>query len=503
MHRTSNQTRRFGLPDVIAGVSVALLAIPQSLAYAEIAGMPPYTGLYATALPTIAAAPFASSRFLQTGPVAMTSLLTFGALSTFADPGSVEYLNLAMLLAVMVGVVRLSLGLIKMGTITNFMSQPVVLGFTSAAALLIVGSQSATLVGLANPPDDLLDRLIEVVTSPTGWSGEAVALSALVAAIIIVGRRIHALFPGVLVAVLVAIWIAQTTDYSAAGVGAIPEGLPPVSLSLPWARTLDLLIPAVIIAVVGFGEPTAIARTLAVEARERWDASRELISQGVANIVSGISGGFPVGGSFARSSLNRLAGAQTRWAGAVTGVTVLAFMPFAGILSPLPRAALAAIVIVAVANLIRVREMVHLARVSWGQGFVAWGTAAATLALSPRIDLAIIVGVLLAAGVHIYREASRTKITTEYRAPELRISLGGVLFYASAGPLEEALSREVSENPEVERVVLDLGRLGRIDHAGVMMLQSFATDARNAGLQVEVVNIPPHARGIFERAGGV
>ena len=496
-------SRRFGWADVFAGISVGLIVIPQGLAYAEIAGMPPWTGLYAAALPAIAAAPFASSRYLQTGPVAMTALLSFGVLSTMAEPASPEYVGLAVLLAMLVGIIRLILGLSGGGAITNYMSPSVILGFTSAATLLIVASQSPTIFGRVNVPDGLIARLFDVISNPGSWDWAALGMAALTAAILLAGSRLGPRFPAVLVAVIAGLLVSRVSGYSAAVIGSIPESLPPLSLSMPWERTLELVMPAAIIATVGFAEPTAIARTMALQDRERWNADRELVSQGLANIASGVSGGFPVGGSFSRSGMMRFAGAQTRWAGAVTGLAVLAFMPFAGILSDLPRAVLGAIVVAAVVGLIRVPDMVRLARVSWGQTFVAWTTALATLVLAPRVDLAILVGVFVAAAVHIFREASRTRVTTKYEAPELEIGPGGVLFYGSAAALEEALSAELVAHPEAERLTLDLSHLGRIDHSGVIMLQEFARDARDAGLEVVTTNVPRHAAGIIERSGGI
>jgi SulP family sulfate permease len=164
---------------------------------------------------------------------------------------------------------------------------------------------------------------------------------------------------------------------------------------------------------------------------------------------------------------------------------------------------LGAIVVVGVAGLVKVPEMIRLRDVSWGQTFIAWSTALATILLSPRIDIAVLIGMLIAAVVHIYREASRIRIVADYTEPHLELHLGGVLFYASAGPLERALSDQVVANPGVERLSLDLARLGRIDHSGMLMLQNFVRDARDAGLEVQVTNIPGHARGIFERSGGV
>ncbi len=288
---------RFSPGDIIAGISVAVVVIPQALAYAELAGMPVYTGLYAAALPPLAAAFFASSRYLQTGPVAMTSLLTFGALSTIATPFSAEYVGLALVLALLVGIVRLVLGLIGGGGITHFMSNPVVLGFTTGATLLIIASQSAVAFGVETAPDGLIERLWHVVTNPSEWSWAAISLSAVTIVLVRTAPRVHPLFPGVLVAVLIGM-AAGTVDDAFVLVGDIPSGFPPFSLDLPWGRVPGLLVSGAIIAAVGFAEPTAIARTFAAQDRVRWDANRELVSQGVANLASGLTGGFPVGGSF-------------------------------------------------------------------------------------------------------------------------------------------------------------------------------------------------------------
>ncbi len=491
------------LRDVIAGLSVAFVVVPQGLAYAELAGLPPYTGLYAAALPPLAASFFASSRYLQTGPVAMTSLLTFGALSAMATPGSPEYIGLALLLALLVGLMRLGLGLVRGGAITRFMSHPVVLGFTSGAAVLIIGSQVALALGVTDVPDGLLDRLFTVLSSPSEWNGQAVMLSAVTAALVLLGRRVSPLVPGALLAVVIGLAFSGWGDYTAPVVGAVPEGFPPLSLSLPWSSLPALLVPAGIIAIIGFAEPTAIARTLAARDRERWDASRELVSQGVANIAAGLSGGFPVGGSFSRSSVAKLAGARTRWNGAITGLAVLLFTPVAGVLADLPRAVLGAIVIVAVLPLVRIPEMLRLTRVTWGQSAVAWATFVATLALSPRIDLAVLVGVGLAAVVHIYRESSRFVVRTDFAPPVLTMVPVGVLFYGSADALAEALNEQLAANPDADRVVLSLERLGRVDHSGMTALQEFARDVREAGLSIDVERVPRHIRGIWDRVGGL
>ena len=493
----------FSVRDIIGGLSVAVVVIPQSLAYAEIAGLPPAMGLAAAALPALAAAPFASSRYLQTGPVAMTALLTFGALTTLAEPGTDDYIELALLLALVVGVTRIALGIANAGPITNYMSPPVILGFTTSAAILIGASQITSVMGVEDVPADIRERLWTVVLHPGQWNWQAVGLSILVAALIIGGRKIHASFPGILLAALVGLWIGSRTGYSAPLVGSLPEGFSPLSLSMPWGRLPDLLLPGFVIATIGFAEATAISRTFAIHDSERWDASRELISQGLANIAAGISGGFPVGGSFSRSSISRLAGTQTRWAGAVTGILVLAFIPVAGIMSHLPRAVLGAIVIFAIYHLVRIDEIIRMLRISRGQASIAIFTAVVTLVLAPRVDLAVLLGMAVATGVHLFRESSRLKIPATHAGGRLTLQPDGVLFYGSAGSLYETLDDELNKHGGCSIVVLDLGRLGRIDYTGFKALQSFAEIVRSSELELEIVNIPSHAEGLFGRAGGL
>ncbi len=479
--------------DLVAGISVALVLIPQALAYAELAGLPAYVGLYAAALPPLAASLVASSRYLQTGPVAMTSLLTFGALSPLATAGSPEWVELAALLALVVGVVRVALGLARAGVFAYFMSQPILLGFTSAAAILILASQLPTALGATPAETGLLGGAWWALTHPGSWEPAAVVLSIATVTLVLGGRRIHQLFPGVLVAVIGGLVYSALAGYEGSTVGDIPSGFLPISLDLPWGDLGSLLIPGLVIALVGFAEPASIARLYAAQDRERWSPSRELVSQGVANLASGISGGFPVGGSFSRSSINKLAGGRSRWSGAVTGLTVLAFLPIAGVLGPLPRAVLAAIVVSAVYKLIQPVSLYRIVSFSRPQALIGWVTFGATLALSPRIEQGVIVGVALGVAVHLWRELV-VRVEPAYADGTLTLTPRGVLFYASAPPLDEALLDQLAANPEAERLVLDLHRLGRIDYTGALSLRGVVKEARAAGLAVEVVGVPEQTR---------
>jgi SulP family sulfate permease len=489
------------LGDVIAGVSVAFILIPQALAYAQLAGMPAQHGLYAAILPPIAAAFFASSPYLQTGPATVSSLLTLGALSVLAVPESPSFVQLAAVLAIVVGVVRVTFGLMRWGWVAYLMSQPVIVGFTSGAAILIIASQVPSALGVTGFEGGLLGRAMTVALHPEVWEPAAVGLSAVTILLVLAGRRFHPVFPGVLVAVVVGVGFSLLTRYTGPTLGVIPLGLPPMSLALPWTAMPALVLPGIVIALVGFAEPSAIARTYAVLDRKPWNPDREFVSQGVANLAAGISGGFPVGGSFGRSSVTRLAGARTRWNGAVAGVVVLAFLPFGRVLAPLPQAVLGAVVVAAVLRHMAMADLFRLWRFSIPQAAIGWVTFLLTLALAPRVDEAVIVGMGLAGAVHIWREL-RVRVEVLYADGTLSLAPEGVLFFGSAPTLEEALVAALAAHPDATRLVLRLERLGRIDYTGAVALRNVIDEGERAGLAVELRNVPLPARGLVRRVIG-
>ena len=490
---------KFSPYDIIAGISVALILVPQSLAYAELAGLPAYVGLFAAAIPPILAAFFASSPYLQTGPVAMTALLTFGVLAQFSTPtGSIEYMKLAALLAIMVGVIRLVLGLIGGGVVAYLMSQPVLAGFTSAAAILITLSQLPKVVGAVSGGQGLWQDAASALSGV--WDWRAVTLAVVTLAIVLGARSIHPLFPGVLAAMLVGLGYSVITNFDGPVIGVVPGGLPPFSASLPWGSVADLLVPALVIALVGFAEPSAIARTYANLDRQAWNPDRELISQGVANLAAGFSSAFPVGGSFSRSSVARLAGARTRATGGIAGISVLLFLPFAKVIEPLPSAVLGAIVIAGVYKLIRIPQIFKIWRYSRLQAMVAITTFLLTLALSPRIDLAVMVGIVMGISVHLWRELhldvqSWTVGTVVHLVPH------GVLYFGSAPGLSTHLNEELAAHPDAEAVTIELQGLGRIDYTGALALKQAMTEATEANLTVTLSNIPEHARRVLSKVG--
>jgi sulfate permease, SulP family len=481
--------------DLIAGFSVALVLVPQSLAYAELAGLPAIHGLYAAAAAPIAAAAIGSSPYLQTGPVALTSLLTLGAIAPLAPTGTAEFAGLAALLALLVGVFRVALGLLRWGGLSYLMSVPVVTGFTVAAAVLIVAAQVPTLVGTGtvgagNPLVSAADAL----SSPAVWSLGSIAVGALTIAIVVGGRRLSSVFPWVLLVTVVALALSRWDVVDVDELGFIDSGLPGLSLALPWSAVPSLVVPALVIAVVGFAEPASIARRYATEDRRPWDPDREFIGQGLANLGAAVVGGYPAGGSFSRSAMNRQAGARTRWSGAVTGLAVAAFLPFADLLTELPMAVLAGIVIAAAVSLIDLSAFREYWDHSRPQFLVAVPTFAATLVLAPHVEQGLLIGIGLALAVHLWRE-SRLDVDSWRIDRTLFILPHGVLYFGSAAAFEAEIRSLLAANPDVEAVEIDLHRLGRVDLTGIYVLRDAAEHARAAGTDIMFTRLPPHAAG--------
>src|SRR5262245_7214551 len=483
--------------DVLAGVTVAVVLIPQALAYAGVAGMPPVSGLYAAALPPLAAALFASSPYLQTGPVAQTSLLTFGALASRAPAGSDEYVELGILLALIVGAVRLLVGITRPGVVAHLLSGPMPMGFVPPGAILSIASQLPSALG-ANGGPGVLAGAAGAAGDPAAWDAEALLVAVATITIVFGGRRLHRLFPGALVALAGGLALGGLAGFGGTPVGDIPSGLPSVSLDLPWEELAGLVVPGAIFALVGFAEPASIARTYATRERQAWSADREFVSQGVANLASGLSGGYPVGGSLSRTSLNYVVGGATRASGAISGLCVLAFLPLAAALSGLPEAVLAAIVICSVLGLLRVGRIAALWRVTPPQCAVAAATFVLTLALAPHIEHAVAIGVGLSIAVHLARELA-LRLDETVTAGVIRLRPSGVVWFGNAQRLEEHVTGVLEEHPGARRLELSLGALGRIDVSGAIAIHNLIADARVAGLEVEIRDVPPQASAMLDR----
>lgn len=480
------------LVDVSAGVSVALIALPQALAYAELAGMPPVTGLWAIVPALLLAAPFLSAKELQVGPVATTSLLAFGTVSALAAPGSPEWVGLAALLALLVGTIRIAIGLLGWGRLAYLLSRPVQIGFLNGAAVLIAVSQLPAALGV-EARGGVIAGAWNAVTAPAAWRPAAIAFALGTIAVVVLARRLHPLLPGVLVAVVGSLAIAAWSGYGGPVVGGIADAWPRPRLDLPWSSAPRLVVGASVLALVGFGEAASIGRDLAARARRPWNPDREFVAQGVANLGAGLFGGFPVGASFSRSAVNRMAGASSRWSGFVTGLTLLAVLPAASLLAPLPKATLAGVILAAVSSLIHPGDVFTVLRASRSQGVIAMTTFVLTLALAPRIDEAVLIGVLLAAGQHLRRE-QHLRIDTAHVDHVLQVIPRGVLWYGSAQRFEEAVPDLLAAHPDAEELVVDLTGCGRVDWSAAASIREALEDAEAAGLHVRLTGVPVHAR---------
>ncbi len=498
--------------DILAGVTVAAVLVPQSMAYAQLAGLPAYYGLYASFLPPMVAAIFGSSRQLATGPVAVVSLLTAAALEPIATANPEGYLAYAVLLAVLVGLFQLFLGLFRLGVLVDFLSHPVVLGFTNAGALIIATSQMGKLFGVTAAPADhhyekvwsMTEAAIHNTHLPT------LAMAVLSFVILILMRKYMAKLPGVLVAVVITTVIAWLSGYSEAGgkiVGTIPEGLPAFSIpEFSWDAVKTLMVTAITIALIGFMEAISIAKAMAARTRQRLDANQELVGQGLSNIVSGMFSGYPVSGSFSRSAVNIDAGAITGMSSVVTGIVVgIALLFLTPLLYHLPQATLAAVIIMAVVNLIKIKPIIHAWHAEPHDGIVAVITFALTLFFAPHLEEGIIIGVLLSLVLFLFRsmrprvaELSRFHDNTmrDISVHDLETSpkialfrFDGDLFFANAGYFENQVLQMVAEKPDLRFIILDAEGINAIDATGEEVLRNTVERLRAQNIQLVVARM--------------
>jgi SulP family sulfate permease len=442
--------------------------------------MPPHRGLLAAAAAPIAAVFFVSSPHLQTGPVALTSLLTLVALSGRAELASTDYVLLGIALAVIVGGVRVVVSLFRWGRVAHIFSQPVLRGFVLGAAVLILSSQLPSALGADVGERGLVGGALYALGSPSSWETEAVFLSLMAAVLILGGRRFHPRFPGVLVAMVAGLSYSLMVGYDGATIGTIERGQWGLPGTFPWDEVVGLLIPGVVIAVVAFGEALSISQVFADEDGELWDANREFMSQGVANLASASVGAFPVGGSFSRSSLNRLAGGQSRWSGGVAGLGVILFLPFSGILEHLPKALLGATVIAAILSLLDPRPLLSLLKQDRVRGGVGVLTFTGVLFVAPRVESAIVFG----AVVNLFFDwKHRGSIELHYK-PGRGLRATGYLCFITVGELERCLNAQLQlllneEDSEWGREpIIDVSELRGLDATGRGLLEDVLQRAR-------------------------
>jgi sulfate permease, SulP family len=494
--------------DLIAAMIVTIMLIPQSLAYALLAGLPPEAGLYASILPLIAYAIFGTSRALAVGPVAVVSLMTAAAVGNVAATGEAGYHAAALLLAFMSGIILILMGVFRLGLLANFLSHPVISGFITASGLIIAASQLQHILGIPAGGKDLVTLLdglwanlgqINLITLVIGvaattflfWSRKSVkpllvawGWSTRLSDVIAKAAPVAAV-----AATTLATWLFGLSDWGGVQiVGQIPQGLPPLSLpSFDPALWQQLAASAVLISVVGFVESVSVAQTLAAKKRQRIVPNQELIGLGASNIAASVSGGYPVTGGFARSVVNFDAGAETPAAGAFTAVGILlAALLLTPLLYYLPQATLAATIIVAVLSLVDLGALKRTWAYS-GSDFTAMaGTILVTLVYG--VEAGIVTGVVLSLILHLwrtsqphaaivglvpgtehFRNVERHKVLTSKKMVTLRVDES--LYFPNARYLEDRIIALVAEQPEVKHLVLMCPAVNHIDASALESLE--------------------------------
>ena len=513
------------LGDGVAALIVTIMLIPQSLAYALLAGLPPEVGLYASVAPLLLYAVFGSSRVLAVGPVAVASLMTAAAIGEFATSGTPAYWAAAITLAFLSGAMLLAMGLLRLGFLANFLSHPVISGFISASGLLIAASQLKTLLGVKAGGHNLVEMLVSLAGQLGNIHGLTFIVGSAAAGFLFwvrkglkpllvragLGPRTADMVAkaGPVLAIVVTTTASWALGWQAAGmkiVGTIPQGLPPLSLP-EWNPQLwkDLAMPALLISVVGFVESVSVGQTLAAKRRQRIEPDQELVALGAANLSSAFTGGYPVTGGFARSVVNFDAGAQTPAAGVFTaGGILLASLLLTPALYHLPQATLSATIVVAVLSLVDFGVL----RRTWAYSKADFTAVAATLlaTLSAGVETGLVVGVGVSLALYLFR-TSRPHIATVGLVPgtehfrnvlrhEVKVSprllslrVDESLYFANARTLEDRINDAVAARPELRHVVLQCSAINDIDASALESLEAVVHRLRDAGVALHLSEV--------------
>lgn len=511
--------------DGLAALIVTLMLIPQSLAYAMLAGLPPVTGLYASILPLLAYALFGTSRTLAVGPVAVVSLMTAATLTPLFPSGSAEYLGAAMLLALLSGLLLTTMAMLRLGFIANFLSHPVVSGFISASGILIAVGQLKHLLGVSASGENLPHLLPQLFAALPHTHWPTLLIGALSLAWLWWARtRLKPLLQhlglspqlasnlakaGPVLAIIVAIAAVALLQREQAGVkvvGVVPQGLPGLTLpTLDFDLAVQLLPAALLISLVGFVESVSVGQTLAAKRRQRIQPDSELLGLGAANISAAFSGGFPVTGGFARSVVNYDAGAQTPMAGVFTalgiGVSVMLLTP---LLHDLPQAVLAATIIVAVLSLVDLKSFRHTWRYSRQDGAAQIATLLGVLLIGVETGILIGVGLSLllflwrtsqphiavvgqVPGSEHFRNVERFAVIESPSVLSLRVDES--LYFPNARYLEERIGELIASRPQVRHLVLMCSGVNLIDASALDSLHAIVERLHAAGVQLHLSEV--------------
>jgi SulP family sulfate permease len=511
-------SRRTLANDLTVAAIVTVMLIPQSLAYALLAGLPAQVGLYASMAPLVLYAVFGTSRTLAVGPVAVASLMTTAAVSPLAAQGTPEYLGAAVALAMLSGLMLLAMGLLRLGFLANFLSHPVISGFITASGIQIAAGQVAPVLGIHVEGETFVELIVSLGRNlgHTNPFTAAIGLASL-AFLFWVRQRLKPLLRGfgigeraadilakvgpvvAIVATTAAVWGFALAERGVSIVGTVPQGLPRLALpALDPALWMKILVPALLISIVGYVESISVALTLAAKRRQRVDPDQELIALGASNIGAAVSGGFPVTGGFARSVVNFEAGAETPAAGAFTAVGIaLATLFLTPLLFFLPNATLAATIIVAVLSLV---DLGALKR-TWAYSRADFAAMAATIlvTLAQGVEAGLVVGVALAIFLHLYstsrphvavvgqipgtahfRNVTRHTVVTDPEILSLRVDES--LYFPNARFIEELVNEAVAASPAIRHVILECPAVNTIDASALESLEAINHRLKDGGI---------------------
>lgn len=512
--------------DFIAGLTVALVLIPQSMAYANLAGLPAYIGLYAAFLPAIVGALWGSSNYLQTGPVAMISLLTATALAAFGAVGQEEYIRLVGMLAFVVGIIWLVMAIGRLTFVVNFLSRPVIEGFIHAGALIIAASQISKISGLSMPGNGHFFHNLwkyEILEIDHSHLPTLIIGCASLALLLALKKRWPKIPAALTVMILtsLAVYFLKLTELAkpVSVVGTIPSGCPRFILAIPdWATACKLLPGACVIAFVGFMEMCSVANALAAKNKQKLNICQETVGQGLASLASAFTGGYPVSGSFSRSALSDAAGSKTGLSAVFAGTFVLLFLLFfTKLIYFLPQAALAAVIIDAVLKLLHFERFAHYFKVSRADGAAGVITFLATLSMAPDLDKGIIFGAGLSIVMYLYRtmkpnvavlgrhedgtyrDAEKHGLAVDPVMPSLRFD--GRLYFANITYFEEQVFRICEKYPDAKFIAVDCQGINAIDASGEETLTNLVVRLRESGVQMLFSGVKAPVRKVLDRSG--
>jgi len=509
--------------DAMAGLTVAAVLVPQSMAYAILAGLPPVYGLYAAVGAPLIGAMWGSLRQMATGPIAIMSLLVLTTLSNLAEPGSARYIDLAFLLALIVGIIYLGIGLFKLGEIMSFISHSAVRGFTAAAALIITATQLPSFMGLEVARHEYIaQQLLDIVTSLPGLHIPTVIVGVVAFAIIYGVKYFKPAFPASIAALVVttiATYLLRLDQKGVAIVGNIPEGLPVFHLPAFDLETISSLIgPAVVIALVSFAETYSVGKAISSETKQKLKVDQEFVGQGMANLVGSFFQAYPVSGSFSRTAINFATGAKTGISSAFSSICVVVSLLF---LTPLftyiPKAALAAMVISAVLLLFHPKAVFNLWKMNRHDGIVAITVFVISLIAKP--DYALLIGVMISLMFFLWKTMHPriVRVTKDpdlnmfvnadiFRLPScpqiLQLRSDNVIYFANAGYTTENIIKRLDEvETPVKFLLLDLQAMGFIDITGIDELKVLMDDVKSRNFNVAYMGVHRPVLQVFKQSG--